>query len=140
MDKVEMSEDVWSGGFCLERGCCCLCCFWFHLFCSFSFSFLFFFLFQSGNKRRIKALLSCGAVGWVFWRFIQTVVSIQPDSFPSPSSSSSSSSPSLLFLSPHLLCFHSFILPPLLMLKLNPIPYSLSNQFLIFSFNSIGYF
>ena len=45
----------------------------------FFFSFLFFFLFQSGNKRRIKALLSCGAVGWVFWRFIQTVVSIQPD-------------------------------------------------------------
>ena len=81
MDKVEMSEDVWSGGFCLERGCCCLCCFWFHLFCSFSFSFLFFFLFQSGNKRWIKALLSCGAVGWVFWRFIQTVVSIQPDFF-----------------------------------------------------------
>ena len=47
----------------------------------FFFSFLFFFLFQSGNKRRIKALLSCGAVGWVFWRFIQTVVSIQPDFF-----------------------------------------------------------
>ena len=81
MDKVEMSEDVWSGGFCMERGGCCLCCFWFHLFCSFSFSFLFFFLFQSGNKRWIKALLSCGAVGWVFWRFIQTVVSIQPDFF-----------------------------------------------------------
>ena len=72
------------GAFVWSRVVVCLCCFWFHLFCSFSFlffSFLFFFLFQSGNKRWIKALLSCGAVGWVFWRFIQTVVSIQPDFF-----------------------------------------------------------
>ena len=38
---------------------------------------------------------------------------------------------------------HDLQLAPLieyLALKLNPIPYFLSNQFLIFSFNSIGYF
>ena len=69
---------AWSGVVvvCVAFGFIC-----FVLFLFLFFSFLFFFLFQSGNKRWIKALLSCGAVGWVFWRFIQTVVSIQPDSY-----------------------------------------------------------
>ena len=63
MAKVEMLEDVWSGGFCLERGCCCLCCFWFHLFCSFSFLFFSFFFFSLGIKGGLKLFLA--VVQWV---------------------------------------------------------------------------